>query len=71
MKKRVLFCLLSLLAALLFSACAGEGSPEPYQIEHEHSFGASHDIAPEDGGEVTEQVRYCKICHQEQIHPKQ
>ena len=70
MKKR-LFCLL--LAALLplLCACASEGAPLSYEIEHQHAFGASHDVAPGDGGEVTEQVRYCKICHAEQVHPKQ
>ena len=68
--KKILLCLL-LLLTLGFCACGGEGTPVPYQVEHEHSFGASHDIAPEQGGEVTHQVRYCKICHKEQIHPKQ
>ena len=71
MKKRLFLCVLLMLALLLFCACASEGRPVTYQTEHEHSYGASHDIAPADGGEVTQQVRYCKICHAEQIHPKQ
>ena len=71
MKKRLFLSMLLLLAVLLFSACAGEGEPTAYQTEHRHVFGASYDILPEDGGEVTHQVRYCKICHAEQIHPKQ
>ena len=70
MKKRLLLCLLVLLT-LLACACAAEGDPVAYQTEHEHSFGASVDIAPADGGAVTQQVRYCKICHLEQVHPKQ
>ena len=70
MKKPFVLCLL-LLLTLVFCACSGESTPAPYQIEHEHSFGASHDIAPEEGGEVMQQVRYCKICHAEQVHPKQ
>ncbi len=71
MKKRLFLWVPLLLALLLFSACAGEGDTLPYETEHRHSFGASYDIVPEDGGEVTHQVRYCKICHAEQIHPKQ
>ncbi len=71
MKKRLFFCVSVLLALLLFSACAVEGEPMAYQTEHRHVFGASYDVVPEDGGEVTHQVRYCKICHLEQIHPKQ
>ena len=71
MKKRLFLCVAFLLAAMLLCACAGEGRTEEYQTEHEHSFGASFDVAPADGGEVTHQVRYCKICHAEQIHPKQ
>ena len=70
MKKR-LFLSVILLLAVLLCACASEGRAQAYQAEHEHSFGASYDIAPADGGEVTQQVRYCKICHAEQIHPKQ
>ena len=71
MKKRLFLCVLMLCVLLLLSACAGEGEPTAYATDHKHAFGASFDIVPEDGGEVTEQVRYCKICHQEQIHPKQ
>ena len=71
MKKRLFLCVAFLLASLLLCACASEGRAQAYQTEHEHSFGASYDVAPADGGEVTQQVRYCKICHAEQIHPKQ
>ena len=70
MKKRLFLCLLLLLLSTLV-ACAGEGATTAYETAHEHSFGASYDIAPTDGGAVREQVRYCKICHAEQIHPKQ
>lgn len=70
MKKHLFLCLVVLLA-LLLSACAGEGAPVVYTTEHEHVYGASHDVAPADGGAVTEQVRYCKICHAEQVYPKQ
>ena len=70
MKKSLFLCLLVLLM-LLVCACAGGNDPVMYQTEHEHSFGASHDIQSLDGGEVTQQVRYCKICHAEQILPKE
>ena len=70
MKKSLFLCLL-LLLALVCCACGSEGSPKAYQTEHEHAFGASYDVAPEDGGAVTQQVRYCTICHEEQVHPKQ
>ncbi len=70
MRKR-LFCLLLAALTLLLCACAGESAPEAYQTDHAHVYGASYDVAPADGGAVTQQVRYCKICHQEQIHPKQ
>ena len=70
MKKR-LFCLLLAALMLLLPACASEGAAVAYETEHEHAYGASFDIAPTDGGAVTQQVRYCKICHKEQIHPKQ
>ena len=70
MIRRIIPAFLVLLM-LLACACAAEGDPVAYQTEHEHSFGASFDIAPADGGAVTHQVRYCKICHLEQVHPKQ
>ncbi len=70
MKKRLFLCFVILLA-LFLSACAGEGAPVVYVTEHEHVWGASYDVAPADGGAVTEQVRYCKICHAEQPPPKQ
>ena len=71
MKKRLFLCLLALLSALLFCACAREGKPLFYQTEHDHVWSASYDVAPTEGNVVSEQVRYCKICHAEQTHPKQ
>lgn len=69
MKKRLFLCLLVLLL-LALCACGEEGETVPYETEHEHIFGASYDILPEEGGALTQQVRYCKICHAEQVHPK-
>lgn len=71
MRKRLFLCLLALLALLLFGACAGEGASVSYKTDHEHVYGASFDVEPAEGGMITEQVRYCKICHAEQVHPKQ
>ena len=70
------FCaILAILALIscLFCACAGEGTPTPYEIgEHTHVYGYWHDAVPEAEGEpVTKEVRYCKICNQEELREKE
>ena len=46
---------------LLLAACGGEGTPVPYEAEHKHVYGYWYDST-----EQGVQVRYCKICQQEQ-----
>ena len=64
------FAILALLCCL-FSACSGRGESEPYAGEHTHVYGHWQDAAPTSGDEVTHEVRYCKICHHEEIRDKQ
>ena len=60
------------LCACLLCACAGEGEPTPYEREHTHVYGHWYDVAPEEeGAPVTKQVRYCKICNQEEFKDKE
>ncbi len=67
----VLALLLLLSCALL--ACAGEGDPTAYENEaHTCVFGHWYDAAPEGEGQpVTHEVRYCKICHAEDVREKE
>ena len=60
MKKRsipVLIC----ACMLLFCACTGRGQTTPYKTEHNHVYGYWYD-----GDRAGEQVRYCKICLQQE-----
>ena len=67
-----ILALLLLLSCALLS-CAGEGDPITYNgQEHTHVYGHWYDAAPEtEGGAVTHEVRYCKICHAEDVRVKE
>ena len=70
------FCVILMIVTLLFCllcACAGEGDPVAYENEaHTHVYGHWCDAAPEtEGAPVTKEVRYCKICHAEDIREKE
>ena len=70
------FCAVLVILAMLsclLCACAGEGEPTPYEAEaHTHVYGHWHDAAPENEGEpVTKEVRYCKICNNEELRERE
>ena len=70
------FCVIALLLALLacaLLACAQTGDPVTYgEGEHTCVFGHWCDAAPDaEGGAVTKEVRYCKICHTEETREKE
>ena len=66
----VLACLVLLLC--LLAACAADGEPEAYlPAEHTHTYGYWYDAAPEEGDTAPRQVRYCRICHAEEVRVKE
>lgn len=68
------FAVLAALALLLCvtTACGGEGRTVTYaEQEHTCAFGHWSDAAPENEGDpITQEVRYCKVCHAEELRPK-
>ena len=67
--RKCLIVALALLLCVLMTSCASEGLPQEYTAEHEHVYGYWYDVAPAEGETVTQQVRYCKICHAPQTRP--
>ena len=63
--RKCLIVALALLLCVLMVSCAAEGLPQEYTTEHEHVYGFWYDAQSDDG--VRRQVRYCKICHAEQV----
>ena len=63
MRKALIFLLA--LALLALGGCAGAGDAVAYDTEHEHVYGFWYDAQSDDG--ARRQVRYCKICHAEQV----
>ncbi len=75
MRTYLRFCVCFMVLTLLFCllcACAGEGDPITYNgQEHTHVYGHWYDAAPETAdAPVTHEVRYCKICHAEDVREK-
>ena len=69
------FCVVLMILALLscvLPACEEAGDPVTYsEVEHTHTYGHWYDAAPEtEGAPVTREVRYCKICHAEDVREK-
>ena len=63
---------LLLVCLVLFTACGGAQTTYLYPTgEHAHVFGVRYEVVSANCVTVGQQVRYCKICHAEQIHPKQ
>ena len=69
------FAVMAALALLLcaVTACAGEGRTVTYaEQEHICAFGHWSDAAPANEGEpVTHEVRYCKVCHKEELRVRE
>lgn len=72
---RRICAVLALLTCLswMLVACAESGEPIPYTAgEHIHAYGHWVDAAPEnEGAPVTKEVRYCKVCHLEEVREKE
>ena len=66
-----LFAGIRLLLSFLLTGCSAKGEPTPYRREHAHVYGDWYDAAPdEEGAPITRQVRYCKICRDEQTRER-
>ena len=67
-----LICLAFLLLLPLLTGCNEAEDAAPYEKAHQHVYGDWYDAAPaEEGAPITEQVRYCKICRDEQTRAKE
>jgi hypothetical protein len=59
------------LLLLSLSGCEGDHKSHPYEDStHTHVYGHWQDAATAEG-ERAKEVRYCKICHLEEIRDKQ